>query len=145
MLCIITPEQLDNELNVIEKKFRNRQRKLERMRDYNNYKKNLKCVICNSSENITFHHREHSQKSFSIANEAGRISTKRLFEEIAKCDPICRNCHDAVEKTYKYFLSAPNLTIKAKNFKKLPQVLKQNGFACKIVDDNSIIVSRKPS
>ncbi len=44
---------------------------------------------------LDFHHRDPSQKLFSISNGASqnRYSEDKLLIEIEKCDIICSNCH----------------------------------------------------
>ena len=55
------------------------------------------CVRCGYGEHpaaLDFHHRDPSQKEFSIAdiNRAG-LSAENIQAEIDKCDLICANCH----------------------------------------------------
>lgn len=60
------------------------------------YKKNLICVRCGFSDYraIEFHHRDPEQKLFSVSQAVSTSqSLTRIFEEIAKCDAICANCH----------------------------------------------------
>lgn len=42
---------------------------------------------------MEFDHRESSLKSFGIVESAGRHDLVTLFNELAKCDIVCTNCH----------------------------------------------------
>jgi hypothetical protein len=58
----------------------------------------LVCVRCGESHPacLDFHHRDATQKSFTVAKFAGqssRISLEDLRAEVAKCDVLCANCH----------------------------------------------------
>lgn len=47
---------------------------------------------------LSFHHRDPRQKRFDVSQGANRrVGLKTLFEEIAKCDVLCANCHLIVE------------------------------------------------
>lgn len=53
------------------------------------------CVKCGLDKPylIEFHHRNSVEKEFTIA--AWRKKSKKEFlKELAKCDPLCRNCHE---------------------------------------------------
>lgn len=53
------------------------------------------CSVCEAIVHpaaLDFHHRDPSAKSFGITKSSGR-SLDTLMEELAKCDPICSNCH----------------------------------------------------
>lgn len=64
-------------------------------------KRELACIDCGFSfrdrpECCDFHHRDPSQKSGAISEMMrGRDyeAMERVMEEIAKCDPLCANCH----------------------------------------------------
>jgi len=53
------------------------------------------CSLCGFKKSIPscydFHHRNPSEKSFSISGKS--YSLQRLKEEVDKCDIFCRNCH----------------------------------------------------
>ena|SRR5579859_5269891 len=61
------------------------------------YKSKLHCIECgeNHPACLQFHHRERTDKSFTISSIIGAtsISVKRLEEEINKCEVLCGNCH----------------------------------------------------
>lgn len=59
------------------------------------YKKTLKCSKCpeNHIACLQFHHRDSSQKEFTISTAIRRYSLEKIIEEIAKCDVLCANCH----------------------------------------------------
>jgi hypothetical protein len=42
---------------------------------------------------MEFDHRDPAQKQFRVTDRVGRLGTKRLLEEAAKCDIVCSNCH----------------------------------------------------
>lgn len=44
---------------------------------------------------MQFDHRDPASKLFNIGDHSKitRVSVKRLLVEIAKCDPVCGNCH----------------------------------------------------
>ncbi len=63
---------------------------------YVSYKEGLSCIKCGESHPgcLDFHHRDGSQKEFSICmGVTRRMSKERILKEIAKCDVLCRNCH----------------------------------------------------
>jgi len=54
------------------------------------------CVICKNNDYrvLEFHHRDPSQKKFSIVQSVhNRYSLSSLIREIEKCDLTCANCH----------------------------------------------------
>lgn len=59
-----------------------------------NYLKIHPCIWCGNTDErvLDFHHRDGKEKDYNIA-EAQLISTKRLQEEINKCDVMCANHH----------------------------------------------------
>lgn len=46
------------------------------------------------------HHREPGTKDFAISNGRKIKDTKKLKEELAKCDLLCSNCHRLEHLTY---------------------------------------------
>lgn len=60
------------------------------------------CVRCGVSDHraLHFHHRNPSDKDFSLAQAGERgVSIETIELEIAKCDLICANCH-AIEHSF---------------------------------------------
>lgn len=56
------------------------------------------CMDCGSNKvNLTFDHRIRESKKFDIAGCSG-VTNKQMHEEIAKCDLVCRPCHNKREK-----------------------------------------------
>ncbi len=50
-------------------------------------------------ECLLFHHRDRSQKEFTIGNIIRNgVSLETLQREIAKCDVLCANCHSVIEQ-----------------------------------------------
>ena len=55
-----------------------------------------KCVLCGSSENLELDHKDPKDKAFSLA-KLWSCAEPKYLEEIAKCQLLCRTCHE--EKT----------------------------------------------
>ena len=70
----------------------------ERRRQYLfDYKKELSCVYCgvNNPLCIDLDHIDVSTKKFDISTAVTNgTSWQRVLEEIDKCQPVCRNCHN---------------------------------------------------
>lgn len=58
------------------------------------YKASCGCLKCGDSRHyvLEFHHKDPSQKDFSISDKA-RTSLESLMSEIEKCVVLCSNCH----------------------------------------------------
>lgn len=61
------------------------------------YKRGLFCTHCGVSflehpEWCDFHH-ENADEKRGMVNRLMKVGGKRLWEEIAKCIPLCANCH----------------------------------------------------
>lgn len=54
-------------------------------------KKRYGCCLCETKENIVFHHISKKTKNFTIGN--GVKNLKDTVEEIKKCIPMCNSCH----------------------------------------------------
>lgn len=66
---------------------------------FDEYKKELKCKVCNESETccLDFHHKDGDEKTNIISDMCySTYSKKRIMEEINKCDVLCANCHRKV-------------------------------------------------
>ncbi len=68
------------------------QKKLE---EFRNLKSKLKCNRCeeNHIACLEFHHLDPNTKDGNVGELARSLSTKRLLEEIKKCEILCANCH----------------------------------------------------
>lgn len=59
-----------------------------------------KCIHCGYNRCInvlSFHHRDPSQKTFSLSkNVIWKIPWNELLTEIEKCDLVCMNCHGEI-------------------------------------------------
>lgn len=53
------------------------------------------CAKCGDKREyvLDFHHKDPSQKDFTIARNAGSNSIQRVKEELLKCVILCSNCH----------------------------------------------------
>ena len=58
----------------------------------------LPCAYCGKiGEILEFHHRDATNKLNTIGDMIYHGVTTRIFlEELAKCDPICPECHDRI-------------------------------------------------
>ncbi len=82
---------LDNKSKILaqSKKDKNKKRKW-----FEEFKSSLKCLKCGEDHPacLEFHHKDSSQKEFSISSYQGR-GRDRLRAEIEKCEMLCSNCH----------------------------------------------------
>lgn len=61
------------------------------------YKLERGCADCGYSAHpaaLEFDHLPGSMKKFNIGGKVASYSEKTLWEEIAKCDVVCANCHN---------------------------------------------------
>lgn len=54
------------------------------------------CVQCGSTKDIQFDHKDPTQK---VTHRIWSWSKKRREAEIAKCQPLCKKCHNLKTKT----------------------------------------------
>lgn len=62
-----------------------------------------KCEKCGYDKYIgalEFHHRDPSQKKFSIGNAKLRKFDNKIIEELDKCELLCSNCHREAHNVY---------------------------------------------
>lgn len=62
------------------------------------------CIKCGETHPacLDFHHRDPSQKLFSVGVQFGKYPWHMVQAEVAKCDVLCANCHrkhHALERT----------------------------------------------
>jgi 5-methylcytosine-specific restriction endonuclease McrA len=53
----------------------------------------MKCGYNKCIEALEFHHKNPTEKDFSISKRGHCRSWERVSEEIKKCDLLCANCH----------------------------------------------------
>ncbi len=73
-----------------------KQQKERNFQEISEYKESLPCSDCGvyyPAYVMDFDHRDPETKSFNISQKAKSGSRKQLWEEIAKCDVVCSNCH----------------------------------------------------
>ena len=78
---------------------------LRNRKELRNYKEQQGCLDCGYDRAVAldFDHRDITTKSFSISAGASSYGMKRLWEEVAKCDVVCKNCHAIrTAKTFKW-------------------------------------------
>ena len=75
------------------RKSREAKRYYETKEDVLSYKK--PCVHCGIDKHylIEFHHRNPNEKEFVVAHWRKK-SREQYLNEISKCDPLCKNCHE---------------------------------------------------
>ena len=66
-----------------------------------------KCEECGYKKCIAaleFHHKDHTQKDFSVSSTGSTMSLDRLKKEVDKCLLVCSNCHKEIhhEQGYLY-------------------------------------------
>lgn len=91
--------------------YKDRSKQLEYLREYNKkYQKERylrekgelikklggKCVMCGSTKELEFDHKNRSEKSFAITS---KLHSKALDSELRKCQLLCHSCH--LKKTYE--------------------------------------------
>jgi hypothetical protein len=75
---------------------RNKRRRRKIADWFREYKSTLCCKDCGISHQavLQFHHRDRTDKSFTIADVVRRASSiKQIMNEIKKSDVLCVNCH----------------------------------------------------
>lgn len=68
----------------------------EKMKEIHEYQQEKGCADCGYNEHpaaLEFDHLISTKKLFNIGEQIGNRSRKVLWEEIAKCDVVCANCH----------------------------------------------------
>jgi len=50
------------------------------------------CVQCGDTKDLELHHKDPTQKSFTLARGSS-FSDERWQEEIGKCELLCKGCH----------------------------------------------------
>ncbi len=71
-------------------------RRLKVIEWYEEMKRGLSCCRCGESHPacLEFHHRDLAEKEFDISEaRRGEFALEKLLAELAKCDPLCANCH----------------------------------------------------
>ena len=96
------PENFYSSHNYYCKKHWNQElykRNIQRFIDYlNNKRQGVKCEKCGYDKGfwgLAFHHRDPSQKEFSLDRNRGK-NKDDLYKELDKCDVLCHNCHAEV-------------------------------------------------
>lgn len=86
---------IDNKEMYKEKAHRHRSKSLERNRQLILERYSAGCTDCGNADIrvLEFDHRDPALKKFSIARRVRDVSTKKLTEELDKCDVVCANCH----------------------------------------------------
>lgn len=74
---------------------RNRERRKKKRQWWAELKKELFCVKCGNNHPavLDYHHRDYTQKEFTLSAWYQNYSEERVLEELAKCEVLCSNCH----------------------------------------------------
>ena len=78
--------------------------------EFNEVKKQCKCAKCGDTRSyvLDFHHIDPKEKSFTIGYGSNHNYNKETLEkEIAKCIPLCANCH----REFHYLEKEKNITL----------------------------------
>jgi hypothetical protein len=72
-----------------------RQKKVERLKWYRELKSTMSCLDCheNNSYCLCFHHKNNNKVLCPSDLMSTAVSIEIIDAEIAKCDPLCFNCH----------------------------------------------------
>lgn len=84
------------ENNKVKEQSRIKERRVELKKTYKEFKKTLKCTLCNEDHPATlqFHHLDPNEKEIEVSLAVTNgWSFKRIEEEIKKCIVLCANCH----------------------------------------------------
>ena len=63
-----------------------------------------KCQRCGYSKSVAamdFHHRDPTEKDFSIGSDGRTRGWERVVQELGKCDLLCKNCHAEIHEEWK--------------------------------------------
>lgn len=66
-------------------------------KEIHEYQMKKECADCGYNTHpaaLEFDHLPDTKKLFNIGEEIGNRSREKLWEEIAKCDVVCSNCHN---------------------------------------------------
>lgn len=55
-----------------------------------------KCVKCGTTENLEFDHIHPGDKSFNITSKMNCRITNEMYDEVDKCQLMCKSCHKEV-------------------------------------------------
>jgi hypothetical protein len=68
----------------------------QKMKEIHEYQLEKGCMDCGYKAHpaaLEFDHLPGTEKLFNIGEQIGSYSREKLWEEIAKCDVVCANCH----------------------------------------------------
>ena len=83
-----------NNREVQYKRIQDRKNRIaQEVRDYKESKPCMDCGVKYPHYVMDFDHRDPKEKEFNISAITRSGSLKRIWEEIAKCDLVCSNCH----------------------------------------------------
>lgn len=78
----------------------NRAWRLKVKQEFQDFKKNLFCVVCGEKESVCldFHHTDPNKKDNNVSTMLSEknVSFKKIMAEVDKCTVLCSNCHRKV-------------------------------------------------
>lgn len=69
----------------------------QKMKEIHEYQMEKGCMDCGYKSHpaaLEFDHLPGTEKLFNIGEQIGNRSRQQLWDEIAKCDVVCANCHN---------------------------------------------------
>jgi hypothetical protein len=93
---------------------KNRERRIKLQMWFDDLKHRLGCSSCpeNHPACIDFHHKDGEEKEHNISDMVRNgWEKKKILEEIAKCTPLCSNCHRKIHYTDKQNTEEDNIKI----------------------------------
>lgn len=69
----------------------------EKTKEIHEYQMEKGCTDCGYNAHpaaLEFDHLPGTEKKFNIGEKIGSYNRQKLWEEIAKCDVVCANCHN---------------------------------------------------
>lgn len=67
--------------------------KIQKFKSWKAAQKCSKCGYAEDPQKLHFHHRDPSTKVLKVSRMLHAYSMKAVWEEVAKCDLLCANCH----------------------------------------------------
>lgn len=93
-------------------KARKRHRRRKTCREYLNTILNASSCKCGAVTQLTFHHRDPSQKEAEVTRFCQQGSMEKMKKEMEKCDILCFSCHRDIHLREAWYKKHPTLKSK---------------------------------